>query len=71
MSCDQCQVTMINRIPCHEHNCPNNWKDPITDEPYKLNCTCCDTMFVPETEQEHFCGTCTCLLTGEKEYEVS
>lgn len=23
MSCDQCQVMVINGIPCHEHGCPN------------------------------------------------
>lgn len=23
VSCDQCQLVVINGIPCHEHGCPN------------------------------------------------
>lgn len=24
--CDQCEVLVINNVPCHEHGCPNRDK---------------------------------------------
>lgn len=29
--CDQCQVCIINGVPCHEIGCPEAWKPWIYD----------------------------------------
>lgn len=47
--CDQCEALMINGVYCHEHGCPNKWKDSAR------YCAWCGTMFFPNSEHDHFC----------------
>ena len=47
--CDQCEALMINGIYCHEHGCPDAWKDEIRE------CKWCGTEFEPEEQHQEFC----------------
>lgn len=48
--CDSCQVLMINGVRCHEHGCPEAWRD------YKRECKWCGQEFQPEEKGQHFCS---------------
>ena len=60
MKCDQCEVTRINGIACHETGCPNSHLDPITDDPYPFECDECGCVYVPEgnTGRDALCPDC-------------
>ena len=52
--CEQCEALIINGILCHEHGCPDAWKD------YKRECTWCGQEFMPEyKDQTHCSEQCT------------
>ncbi len=57
MLCDSCDAVFINGHKCHEHGCPDAWKE------YKRKCPCCDKMFKPK-EKNQICCTKRCT----KEY---
>jgi len=48
--CNQCEACMINGVYCHEHGCPNAWKDHIRE------CKWCGQEFEPETEDQQLCS---------------
>ena len=48
--CNSCEVLYINGIKCHEHGCPEAWKDE------KRSCKWCGSNFVPESKYQNFCS---------------
>jgi hypothetical protein len=40
---------MINKVLCHEHGCPDAWKD------YDRECKWCGNKFTPEEKGQNFC----------------
>lgn len=48
--CDQCEILYINNIKCHEHGCPDAWKD------YLRECEWCSADFKPETCDQVYCS---------------
>jgi hypothetical protein len=48
--CWSCEVTYINGIRCHEHGCPEAWRDE------QRECRECGTGFIPETSDQSFCS---------------
>ena len=49
MLCDSCDAVFINGLKCHEHGCPDAWKD------YKIKCPNCDKMFKPKEKDQKCC----------------
>lgn len=49
VSCNQCQVLVINNVICHELGCPDEWRD--RDE----KCKWCGMLFRPEQHGQRFC----------------
>jgi hypothetical protein len=49
VTCDQCDVLVINNVICHEHGCPNAWRDSIVE------CGWCGKKFSPDFSDQHFC----------------
>ena len=47
--CDACEIIVINGLACHEHGCPEAWRD------YDAPCLWCGTMFHPEEQGQRFC----------------
>jgi hypothetical protein len=47
--CDSCEAVRINGVLCHEHGCPEAWRD------HKIECRECGTRFVPEVKGQQFC----------------
>lgn len=47
--CDQCEVLNINGVNCHEHGCPDAWKD------HDRECMWCGTEFKPDDKDQQFC----------------
>ncbi len=37
MSCDQYNILVINKRPCHETGCSNKNTNPLTGDPYRTN----------------------------------
>jgi hypothetical protein len=57
MLCDSCDCVFINNVKCHEHGCPDAWKDK------KIECAICEEVFKPVEK-----GQKTCSLKCTKEY---
>ncbi len=49
MNCQSCDAVFINGILCHEHGCPDSWKNN------KNECPWCGNKFVPEEKGQRFC----------------
>jgi hypothetical protein len=47
--CDGCNPSSINGVLCHEHGCPDAWRDA------KVECKWCGEMFAPESRGDVFC----------------
>jgi len=47
--CKSCEVLYINGVKCHEHGCPDAWKD------YERICKWCGLPFVPNERFQEFC----------------
>lgn len=47
--CDACEVLTINGVRCHEHGCPDAWKDEIR------NCKWCGQEFTPHARAQFVC----------------
>jgi len=50
--CDGCDVSIINGTICHEHGCPEAWKDSQKD------CADCGCGFLREQRHEQVCPDC-------------
>ena len=50
MLCNSCNAVYINGILCHEHGCPEAWKD------HKRECKWCGQEFIPEAEDQFCCS---------------
>lgn len=48
--CDSCEALTINGVYCHEHGCPDAWKD------YTRECQECGHDFRPEASDQVFCS---------------
>jgi len=51
VTCDLCDVLVINNVICHETGCPNAWKDETRE------CKWCGRCFRPENRNQEFCGS--------------
>lgn len=49
VTCDSCQVMVINGHICHERGCPDAWKDEIRE------CKACGCEFHPDNDNQQFC----------------
>jgi hypothetical protein len=57
--CKHCRALMINGVMCHEHGCPDAWKD------HTRECPECGREFVPEAPDQQFCdGLCAEYYNG-------
>ena len=57
--CDQCEAMMINGVLCHEHGCPDAWKEI-------RECRECGREFKPESREDQFCSIhCAVIYRGE------
>ena len=54
--CDSCEVLYINGVKCHEHGCPEAWKD------YNREYKWCGSEFSPDTVNQVFCDN-ECALS--------
>jgi hypothetical protein len=52
VSCDSCDVLVINNIVCHETGCPDSWRDK------KKVCFTCGFDFKPEDRYQSNCQDC-------------
>lgn len=52
-SCNSCAALVINGIYCHEHGCPEAWRDQSID------CYVCGFEFTPETRYAKVCPDCS------------
>ena len=51
VTCDSCEVLVINNVICHETGCPDAWKDEIRE------CKWCGRCFKPEERGQEFCDS--------------
>ena len=59
MLCQSCDCVYINGIKCHEHGCPDVWKDK------QVECVWCGSRFVPEYKEQRYCSdSCYCIDNG-------
>ena len=47
--CDGCTPCTVNSTLCHEHGCPDGWRD------YERECRWCGSEFYPETKWQAEC----------------
>ena len=50
--CDSCQPCRIQGKLCHEHGCPDAWKD------YERECFQCGCEFLPKERHQSLCDGC-------------
>jgi hypothetical protein len=48
--CPSCEVLTINGVRCHEHGCPDAWREKTRE------CAECGSDFVPEYREQTFCS---------------
>lgn len=48
--CNACEVLYINGVKCHEHGCPEAWRDETRE------CTWCGEDFTPVTKGQRYCS---------------
>lgn len=48
--CDGCQIAYINGVRCHEHGCPEAWKDK------PVECFECGCDFLPTERGQRICS---------------
>ena len=49
VTCESCDVLVINNVICHEIGCPDAWRDSTR------NCKWCGSEFQPEDRDQMFC----------------
>ena len=60
MLCNSCDCFFINGVKCHEHGCPDSWKD------YVRKCKFCGCEFKPEDKNQTCCSEdCTQSYWGD------
>lgn len=50
--CDSCVPAMVNGTLCHEHGCPDAWRDSVRE------CFECGCDFRPENRYQAVCKDC-------------
>jgi len=50
MLCDSCDACYIQGVKCHEHGCPDAWKDEVRE------CKWCGTEFTPTEGYQDYCS---------------
>ena len=59
VTCDSCDVLVINGVICHEHGCPDAWRDA------ERECKECGYQFKPEEREQYFCSEeCAAIYYG-------
>ena len=59
MRCQSCEVAMIQGVRCHEHGCPDAWRDEVRE------CRECGCDFEPESRHQQLCSeSCLCAYHG-------
>lgn len=59
MLCPSCDANIINGVKCHEHGCPDSWKDT------EIECVWCGTLFKPDQKGQNVCsGSCANAYYG-------
>lgn len=58
--CAQCEVLVINGVPCHEHGCPDSHIDPTTGRGYVKDCKFCGRSFRMSYRHQESCGRRDC-----------
>lgn len=48
--CDSCEVLYINGVRCHEHGCPEAWRD------LRPECRWCGSTFEPQERGQSVCS---------------
>jgi|GEM_PF-1957580 len=57
--CNGCNLPMVNGVLCHEHGCPDAWRDR------QVECRECGFEFYPEEERQEFCSEhCAAMYRG-------
>lgn len=57
--CESCAVANINGVRCHEHGCPDAWRDEVRE------CTECGGEFTPEHRGQAQCDeACAAAYRG-------
>ena len=51
VTCDSCEVLVINNVICHETGCHDAWKDETRE------CKWCGRCFKPEERSQKFCDS--------------
>jgi hypothetical protein len=59
--CNSCDAVTINGIYCHEHGCPESWKDSTKE------CRECGCDFKPEDQYQQACNSC---IVANSDYET-
>ena len=47
--CDGCMVSTVNGVRCHEHGCPDAWRDEVR------SCLWCGREFTPDAREQWYC----------------
>jgi hypothetical protein len=50
--CQQCNAVRVNGVLCHEHGCPDAWKDETR------KCRLCGDSFRPTYRNQDTCDDC-------------
>jgi len=50
MECNSCEVTYVDGVKCHEHGCPDAWKDN------EKECRWCGALFTSIAENRTCCS---------------
>ena len=50
ITCQACEVLVINGVICHELGCPDTYKDSVRE------CKWCGTEFTPEERYQAYCS---------------
>jgi hypothetical protein len=64
VSCDHCNVMVINNVICHEHGCPVAYTDVIRE------CRECGGDFTPENNNQMFCSNQCYSAYNNLDYET-
>ncbi len=58
-TCESCEILSINGVRCHEHGCPDAWRDETRE------CLFCGQAFQPADQHERTCDAeCTAAYYG-------
>lgn len=63
MLCNSCDATYINGVLCHEHGCPDAWRNRSRE------CSECGCDFTPEDRYQTVCNDCLNPPEYDEEYE--